>query len=163
MKALVALMFIALTSMSANASTMIGLGNTGDYLGFFNGTDSEEWFEDNLGLDLDLIETITPPDVMSGGLSIFNLTLDGDGGIIGGQWAYSGPEVITHLVLNIGPVFSIFEFTDGANTGFFNTSETLDKPIDGLSVYAAPVPLPAAAWLLISGMIGLFGFGKRRS
>ncbi len=164
--ALVALVCLAFASVNASAATYNsaagGIENFGDYLGTFIGPDSEEWFSDNLDLELTLLETILSPALSSGGLSIINPVLSSGGGLLGGQWVYSGPGIVTHITIGTGNVFAVYEFGDGANTGFFDTSALVNRPTQFLTVYtAAPIPLPAAAWLLLSGIIGLFGFTKR--
>jgi hypothetical protein len=52
-----------------------------------------------------------------------------------------------------------FAFNDGSGTGYQSTTQSV-----GLQVTAvAPVPLPAAAWLLGSGLLGLGSMRRRRS
>ncbi len=163
--AFVALVFLAFASTNVSAATYSSAGgveNFGEYLGTFIGPDSEEWFSDNLGLELTLLETILSPALSEGGLSIINPVLGSGGSILVGQWVYSGPEIVTHITLGAGNVFAVYEFEDGINTGFFNTSALLNRPTQFLTVYtAAPIPLPAAAWLFISGILGVFGFTRR--
>ena len=162
-KAVVTFIVIALTSVSASAASLGGLGNFGNYLGTFSGNDSVSALFDDLGLDADLIEKIDTPDTSEGFLSIFNATLNGDNEIISGEWSFTGSEIITHIVIKAGPMYSIFEFTDGLNMGFFDTSMVDNKGLSHITAYAAaPVPLPAAVWFLLSGCIGLLGFGKKQ-
>jgi hypothetical protein len=96
--------------------------------------------------------------------------------------AYASYEV-TYYVTNpnrIGPVsrnffdFATLQVTDGAsdiisNAGFITIPFTL-KPGDEGSVYfnvtasadaSQPVPIPAAVWLLGSGLVGLAGFRRK--
>ncbi len=162
-RAVVTFIAIALTSVSASAASFSGLGNFGTYLGTFSGNDSESALFADAGLDADLIEKIDTPDTSEGFLSIFNTTLNDDNEIIAGQWSYTGSEIITHIVIKAGPEYSLFEFTDGLNMGFFDTSEVNNKGLSHITAYAvAPVPLPAAVWFLLSGCIGLLGFGKKQ-
>ncbi len=54
------------------------------------------------------------------------------------------------------------------DTGLVGESDTYQKGVEGyaLAVRAgqvSPVPLPAAAWLLGSGLLGLFGWPRRRA
>ncbi len=163
-KFLIAIVFLALASTGASASTFSsGSDNFGGYIGTFYGPDNEEWFDNSFGLDVNFVESITLPATSEGLLSIVNPVLNDDGNIIGGEWVYTGPEIVRYLAFGAGPLFSLFEFTDGTNTGFFNTSTLLNKPIEYLTVYSAePIPLPAAIWFLLSGLAGLLGFGKRK-
>lgn len=160
----IALVAIALTSVSASAASFGGLENFGNYLGTFSGNDSESALLADLGLDADRIEKIDTPSTSAGFMSIFSTILNDDNEIIKGEWSYGGPEIITHIVIKAGPNYSVFEFTDGLNTGFFDTSTLSNKGLSHITAYAAtPVPLPAAVWFLLSGCIGLLGFGKKRT
>lgn len=160
---MIGLLAVALMSVSASAASYGGLGNYGNYLGTFSGNDSESALMADAGLDADFIEKIDTPATSNGFLSIFNTTLNDDNEIIAGEWSYTGSDIITHIVIKAGPNYSLFEFTDGLNMGFFDTSTLDNKGLSHITAYAAePIPLPAAVWLMLSGCIGLLGFGKRR-
>ncbi len=159
----ITLIAIGLTSVSASAASFGGIGNFGNYLGTFSGNDSESALLADLGLDADLIEKIDTPATSEGDMSIFNFVLNDDDEIIAGEWSFSGTEIITHIVIKAGPNYSVFEFTDGLNMGFFDTSTLDNKGLSHITGYnAAPIPLPAAVWFLLSGCVGLLGFGKKR-
>lgn len=164
--AILTIAFISLVSVNVSAATYqnsVGENNFGTYIGTFIGPDNEQWFEDSFHIDVDFVATISPPSLSDGGLSIINPVFNDQGGLISGQWLYTGPGVITYLTFGRSNVFSLFEFVDGANTGFFDSTTLLNRPLEFLSVYStpAPIPLPAAVWLLISGIVGVVGFGKR--
>lgn len=49
---------------------------------------------------------------------------------------------------------------DPSNVGF--SGWTFQWHMQGMGIYTAPVPVPAAAWLLGSGVLGLVGFVRRK-
>lgn len=164
-KSLIGVVVVLFMSVSASAASYGGLGNYGTFLGTFSGNDSEKALFADLGLEADLIEKIDTPATSEDFFSIFNFTLNDDDEIIAGEWAYTGPGIITHIVIKSGPNYSVFEYMDGLNMGLFDTSTLDNKGLSHITAYAAaaPIPLPAAAWLFLSAFVGLIGFGKKRS
>lgn len=160
-KTLIAIFAVFMTSLSVNAASLGPAVSSGEYLGFFNGPETEQLVSIIAGVDVFEVERLDPPDTMSGLFSIFNTILNDDGDLIGGQWAYDGPETITHITLTAGSVFAVYAFDDGLNMGSFSSMVLGDKAIDSIGIYTTPVPVPAAVWLMMSGLIGLFGMRRK--
>lgn len=89
-----------------------------------------------------------------------------------GQWSlnlgsYAGPVLIE---LFQAGAFAIFEIAEGVTSGSWTTSQ-VPPPGGGANqslshssiwVVAAPIPLPAAAWLMFAGLGGLGLMARRR-
>lgn len=69
-----------------------------------------------------------------------------------------GVSMITHGVL---PIDGIVSFNADGSTG--TNSPTNFTGATGSIIAPAVVPVPAAAWLFVSGLLGLVGVGRRRS
>jgi hypothetical protein len=69
-----------------------------------------------------------------------------------------GVSMITHGVL---PIDGILSFNADGSTG--TNSPTNFTGATGSIIAPAVVPVPAAAWLFVSGLLGLVGVGRRRS
>jgi len=111
--------------------------------------------------------------------TILNSTLD-DAAILGilngsaSSLSYTGvefDELGTTTLLADFTIPTRFDFVPGVYFLFnsasgnivFNGTSTFN-PADNRGAFElAPVPLPAAAWMLIAGLGGLFAFGRRRA
>jgi hypothetical protein len=86
-------------------------------------------------------------------------------GNIAGNWFGAGPDTVNAL----GSAAHLYVFTTagGGNSGLARTYQGVDVRLnaDG-SLEAvgavAPVPLPPAAWMLVSGLLTLAGVGRRK-
>jgi hypothetical protein len=67
--------------------------------------------------------------------------------------------------VGVGTAQSLYEVTSagsGNDANIYRSLGTLTLSTAGVLSYAAPVPVPAALWLLGSGVMGLLGIGRRR-
>jgi len=98
-----------------------------------------------------------------------------------GVWDYNTPSAISGWNLNgpttgnvVGSTQQLFYVTGGGNgtTGAYGTDLIAFTDIAGaaltsnglsITVQGAPVPLPAAVWLLGSGLLGLTGIARRKA
>lgn len=60
------------------------------------------------------------------------------------------------------PSWWLYRFTNLAAGEQINWRIFGDAPTNGLSHVSAYVPIPAAAWLMLSGLVGLLAVGRRR-
>jgi hypothetical protein len=95
----------------------------------------------------------------------FTFTVD-----IAGNYSAAGVGSGEHQLISINPLWSItqnFKF-NGTDTVFSATINNYNPATDRIGleyqIYGSAVPLPASAWLMLSGLVGL-GFlgGKRRA
>ena len=85
-------------------------------------------------------------------------------GEIMGNWAGAGPDTATAL----GTAAHLYVLTTagGGNAGLARTYQGIDVTLGTngtLSASVSAVPLPAAAWMLMSGLLTLAGVGRRKN
>lgn len=127
--------------------------------------------------------TINPTTTTS---SLDGLTITGNrsktNDFTSGTWSYTGTDTIDWLVIKYGLNFGLYKITDGDTSGewsiadlenFSNDDPTGARFKRGSVKYSAfshataysaitPVPLPAASWLFISGLLGLATISRRK-
>ena len=107
-----------------------------------------------------------------------SVTLEnGDGEGIEGEWSYTGDiSAFDHMiaVLKAGNAFTAYllDLSVTPLEGTWNTAGLDDKGLSHFSLYTrtggggggglAPVPLPAAGWMLLAGVGGLAAWGRKR-
>ena len=103
---------------------------------------------------------------------------------IAGSWSYSGTGAIEWLVIKYGTNYGIYEITDGDTSGLWDitalenylTDDASGVKIkkDGTVHFSAishataygtvsTVPVPAAAWLFMSGLMGLVSVSRHKT
>ena len=89
-----------------------------------------------------------------------SVSIDGAAPIVGDAVGSSGDGGYLNLLALGGPILGrVIEFTAASGSEFWDDHNN-DYALAGVAVSA--VPVPAAAWLFGSALIGLIGFSKRR-
>jgi hypothetical protein len=100
------------------------------------------------------------------------LSVTPSGGAASGTWSVNAGALDTFdhvvFVLKSGNTFAAYLYEPGSaagSSGSWTTAALGDKNLSHFSVYTSgvrEVPVPAAAWLFGSGLIGLAGFKRRQ-
>lgn len=99
------------------------------------------------------------------GADFFNyITGTGTGGLTG---SFTTDGTSQYLLFKTGdgqntPSWFLFKIIGATAATVYTWTITGTEPNNGLSHISAFVPIPAAAWLMGSGLIALFGIGRRR-
>lgn len=154
-------------SASATASVV-----PGELLGVFAGNDTAAGLLANLGFAVERLARVeTPASIGTDSLSNEGLTISSfaleDGEAKAGEWSYSGPAIANIIVLKAGTEYAVYLFTNAItdnmpNIGLWDTSDLDNKGLSHITAYSAVVPIPAAAWLLISALAGLGALRRTR-
>jgi hypothetical protein len=99
------------------------------------------------------------------GADFFNyITGNGTSGLTG---SFTTDGTSQYLLFKTGggentPAWFVFKIIGATAATVYSWTISGDAPNNGLSHISAFVPIPAAAWLMGSGLIALFGIGRRR-
>ena len=138
---------------------------SGDFVNVFAGNDSEAALESLFpALSFTQLAKVETPATSNGGLDLLVFTGPANEPT-SGQWGYTGPEVVDYFVVKAGNNYALYRYTDAnttsmRNIGLWDTTELENKGMSHVTAYSA-VPIPAAVWLLGSGLIGLVGISRR--
>ena len=172
-------MFICMFSGTAQAITIdissmdFGISNDGeeiytaygslstDSIGDTFSTDPfsfQSWFGTTMQV-FDTVGTHTWAGTTIQGDYNHNFTLAADQYAFGSYFSWGASDDIALIV--------IFDCSDGVNCNGVGGQFLQAGPIIGQEMIfngtlAAPIPIPAAVWLFGSGLIGLFGFARRK-
>lgn len=85
----------------------------------------------------------------------------------GTSGSFTTDTTVEYLLFKTGtgnndPSWFLFHITGTTLATVYTWSITGTAPINGLSHISAFVPIPAAAWLMGSGLLALFGIARRR-
>ncbi len=82
-------------------------------------------------------------------------------GAIMGNWAGAGPDTVNAL----GSEAQLYVLTTagGGNAGVARTYQGLEVTLRADGTLVSAVPLPAAAWMLLSGLLTLAGVARRKA
>ncbi len=141
-------------SQSASAARVLGT-----LQGVFTGNDSVASIASDLSLNVTELAKVEWPDVTSGGLTISNLTLNGDSEAISGWWDYAGPNVVDLLVVKAGNEYAAYLYTNALtggmpNLGLWDTTDLGYKGLSHVTGYSI-IPEPSTALMLSLGLVVL--------
>ncbi len=168
--------FVSTTEVYAYAYPTSEISTLGDFVGdsgeLYTGTLSGIFSATGVGYEAGYYNTFT-----GGGVEIFNSKMTPDGTWSNNfDWSTAGfssdPGTGEY---NHYQVYELTETWNPAGTGLSFEKGTFivgygdstgDGDFDDLIIAAkntAPVPLPAAAWLFVSGLLGLIGYSRRKA
>lgn len=163
---------LALTLIPGSSCSTSSLTTSTACKGVFDGNDANQNLDGLFGTNgWTQIEKVDG-DSGNSNTNGLNLMVTTNGGT-SGNWkvdSFQGNDPVM-FVLKGGPSFSAFLMDLSETMGKWNTESLLKgngKPGPGLShftVYSAgvtPVPVPAAVWLMGSGLLALVGIGRRK-
>ncbi len=143
------------SSTSGNLGVVSAAGNTTD----LNGSSSSTGIDEGLQFTFSQLVSLDYINFDSfGSTDDFNLTVDGVTLLVDHDDGVSSPLVTN--VLNQSDEY-IFNGITGTEFIFWADGGSDDFRIDTLRVSA--VPVPAAAWLFMSGLLGLAGISRRKA
>jgi hypothetical protein len=161
---------------TASHCTIFDVTSSQDCIGPVSGNDDASWFNSyggtgafgiNQWMYAQKLEVDDPPTletVIDVGL---NVTFDPNGGGLSGTWSLNSNVFDLYqkiaFALKAGPEFSAYHLLDGSSTsGIWDISGWTSHELSHFTVYVTAIPVPAAMWLFVSGLVGLVALNRRR-